>query len=364
MVLIGNIRYDGRVRKEIWTLLAAGHQVELIVSDFDKSGSSGEDLGVRVHYIPMTLWPNPAMNFLEQLSFNRRAASIIKDIRPTHVHCHDLSSLLAGVWSKRKASRKLIFDAHELMPESMGGIKEKIWNFIESKCIKYCNAIIMPEKYRIVYFRKKYAVTPKIWLLENFPRKSEISIKKNSILREEYPIKENQKIILYTGFLATRRHIEDLVQAMTICTEQFVLVALGYSLKGYAETLQAMIEKLCLTQRVFLHRAVPNIEVLKYMSSCDIGTALYRNNNLNNFYCASNKLYEYIALDKPVITNNYPGLLERIESFGQGICLEAINPRSLAKAFACAADPDFIKPGRRKYFWEDQQHVLIQLYKK
>jgi glycosyltransferase involved in cell wall biosynthesis len=364
MLLIGDIRYDGRVRKEIGTLLAAGHRVELVVSDFAKSGSGGEDLGVRIHYIPMTLWPNPAMNFLEQLSFNRKAASIIKDIAPTHIHCHDLSSLLAGVWSKGKTNRKLIFDAHELMPESMGGIKEKIWGYIERKCIKSCDSIIMPEKNRIAYFQKKYPNAPHIWLLENFPRKSEIPIEKNDIFRQKYPIKENQKIILYTGFLASRRHIEELIYAVAICPEHFTLVALGYAFKGYDKFLHMTVNKLHLTDKIFIHKAVPQVEIFRYMSSCDIGIALYRNTSLNNFYCASNKLYEYIALDKPVVTNNYPGLLEHVESFGQGICLAAVTPSSLADAFIRAADPILIKPGMKKYFWEDQQNTLIQLYER
>jgi glycosyltransferase involved in cell wall biosynthesis len=364
MLLMGDIRYDGRVRKEIRTLLVAGHQVELVVSDFDKSGTGGGDLGVRIHYIPMTLWPNPALNFLEQLSFNRKAASIIRDIGPTHIHCHDLSSLLAGVWSKRKVNGKVIFDAHELMPESMGGMREKIWGYIERKCVNSCDSIVMPEKNRIAYFQKKYPHAPSIWLLENFPRQDEISFEKNDFFREKYPIRKNQKIVLYTGFLAARRHIEDLIYAMAICTEQFILVALGYAFKGYDKVLQKMVNKLRLADRIFIHRAVPHVDLLKYMSACDIGIALYRNSNLNNFYCASNKLYEYIALDKPVVTNDYPGLLERVERFGQGICLAEITPRSLADAFTRAADPKFIKPGMKKYFWEDQENILIQLYER
>jgi glycosyltransferase involved in cell wall biosynthesis len=364
MVLIGDIRYDGRVRKEIGTLLAAGHQVELVVSDSDKKASGGEDLGVKIHYIPMTLWPNPGMNFLEQLAFNRKAASIIKDIRPTHVHCHDLSSLLAGVWSKKEFEGKLIFDAHELMPESMGGIKEKIWGCIERRCIKRCDAIIMPEKNRIAYFKEKYPDASKIWLLENFPRKNEIPFGRNDFFREKYPIKKNRRIILYTGLLASRRHIEDLIRAIAISAEQFVLVVLGNAFKGYDGVIHMMVNKLNLTGRVFLHKPVPHVELLKYMSSCDIGTALYRNTNLNNFYCASNKLYEYIALDKPVVTNNYPGLLEHVERFGQGVCLTEVTPRSLADAFNRASDPAFIQAGMKKYFWEDQRHILIQLYEK
>ena len=124
------------------------------------------------------------MNFLEQLSFNLKAASTIKKILPTHIHCHDLSSLLAGVWAKAKVKAQIIFDAHELMPESMGGIREKVWNCVEKRCLNNCDYIIMPEKNRIIYFKKKYQNIPEPLLLENFPRKSDISIERFDLLED------------------------------------------------------------------------------------------------------------------------------------------------------------------------------------
>jgi hypothetical protein len=98
------------------------------------------------------------------------------------------------------------------------------------------------------------------------------------------------------------------------------------------------------------------------MAACDIGTAFYRNTGLNSFYCASNKLYEYIALDKAVVTNNYPGLLETVEHFRQGVCLADITPQSLAESYVHASDPAYVTPGAKKFFWEDEQDVLTQLY--
>src|SRR5262249_7263550 len=124
MVLKGDIQYDGRVRKEIRTLIAGGHRVELVGSDFSTNGCASQDLGIKIHRTPMTLWSNPAMNFLAQIRFNQIAASIISKLAPSHIHCHDLNSLLAGAWAKQKTGAELVFDAHELMPESMGGFKK------------------------------------------------------------------------------------------------------------------------------------------------------------------------------------------------------------------------------------------------
>jgi glycosyltransferase involved in cell wall biosynthesis len=361
MVLLGDVRYEGRVRKEIQTLVRAGHQVELVASDFKKSGLGGEDLGIPVHYVPITLWSNPAMNFLSQIRFNKEAAVIIRKLDPSHIHCHDLSTLLAGVWAKRKAGAKLIFDAHELMPESMGGIRESVWGRIERQYIDQCDHIVMPEKNRIAYFKRKYSKLGEILLLENFPRRSEIPEQQYDLFRENYPIGKDQKIVLHTGLIAAKRHVEELIDSMVLCGEEFVLVLLGRTFKGYEQSLNKRIKKGGLQQRVFVHDAVPNTKILSYMASGDIGTAFYSNINVNNYYCASNKLYEYIALGKPLLTYNYPGLLERVESFGQGVCLDIITPANLANGYVQASDLT-VNPSDIQFFWEQQEDVLLRLY--
>jgi glycosyltransferase involved in cell wall biosynthesis len=362
MVLIGNIGYDGRVRKEIRTLVARGHRVELVVSDFSTNGGGGQDLGIKIHRIPMTLWSTPAMNFLAQIRFNQIAASIIAKLAPSHIHCHDLNSLLAGVWAKQKTGAKLVFDAHELMPESMGGFKKTIWERIEKRCVDDCDHIIMPEKNRIAYFKQKYPGIGCILLLENFPSRTDIPDQSYDLFRQLYPIAKDQKIILYTGLIAGGRHVEELVESMMLCSDQFVLLLLGMTYKGYKEILRAKIKTLGVQDRIYVHDPVPHAEILRYMASCDIGTAFYRNTDVNNLYCASNKLYEYIALNKAVLTNNYPGLLETVARHKQGVCLADVTPRRLAEAYLQGSDDAVVTPGARKCFWEQEECVLLQLY--
>ncbi|ETX01439.1 MAG: hypothetical protein ETSY1_07395 [Candidatus Entotheonella factor] len=362
MLLRYDIRVDGRVRKEIRTLTQAGHNVELIVSDYTKTGTGGEDLGVKIHYVPLNLWASPAINFAEDLWFNRRIASIVRRMRPTHIHCHDLNTLMAGVWAKDKLNATLTFDAHELMPESMGGMKEAIWGFIEKRCIAKCDHIIMPEKHRIAYFVKKYPNVPQPFLLENFPKQFDIPLTHDDIFRKKYPISRDQTIILYSGIVHPKRQIEELVNSMTLCDERFVLVILGNPYKNYADILKKKIKDLGIEDRVFLHEQVPHTEILQYMASCDVGTAFYPNTNINNYYCASNKIYEYIALGKKILTNNHPGLLEVVGQGGHGACLEHVTAESLADAYPRLTQAD-LSPTSKRYYWEDQEDVLLQIYK-
>jgi len=348
MLLRYDIRLDGRVRKEIRTLTQVGHDVELVVSDYTKTGTGGDDLGVKIHYVPLNLWSSPAINFAEDLWFNYRIASIAQRIRPTHIHCHDLNTLMAGVWAKGKLNAILTFDAHELMPESMGGMKETIWGRIERRCIAKCDHIIMPEKHRIAYFLEKYPSIPQPFLLENFPRQFDIPVTNDDIFRKKYPIDRDQVIILYSGIVHPGRQIEELVNS-------------GNPYKNYAEVLQRKIRALGIEDRVFIHEQVPHTEILQYMASCDVGTAFYPNVNINNYYCASNKIYEYIALEKKLLTNNHPGLLEVVGRGGHGVCLENVTAQSLADAYASLAKAS-LSPTSKKYYWEDQEEILLQIY--
>jgi glycosyltransferase involved in cell wall biosynthesis len=365
MVLLSDIRYDGRARKEIKTLVKAGHQVELIVSDYSGTGIPDEDLKINIHYIPMRLWSRASINFFEQFLFNQKAASIIKAINPTHIHCHDLNTLSSGIWAKEKTKAKLTFDAHELYPESLGGVKGSVWNYIERIGVKRCDYIVIPEKNRIKYFKRKYSNIPEPFLLQNFPRKADILTENIDIFRKTLPIDKKQKIILHTGTMHPRRHIEELIDSMPLCNEEFVLILLGGLRKTYAqykELLHKKIHNLGLSGRVFLLNSVPHVDIIRYMASADIGTAFYSNININNYYCASNKLYEFIALEKPILTNNYPGLLENVERFRLGVCLSEVTPKSLAKAYIDAHNPELVNLGAKKFFWEDEEYVLLQLY--
>jgi glycosyltransferase involved in cell wall biosynthesis len=220
----------------------------------------------------------------------------------------------------------------------------------------------MPEKHRIVYFQQKYSGVLTPLLLENFPRRQDIAAQTYDLFRDRFPIQKEQKIILYSGTVGSGRYVEELIESMALCSAEYVLVILGQTYHGYEAVLQKKIDRAGVAGRVFLHEVVPYTEILRYMASCDIGTAFYRNTNLNNYYCASNKLYEYIALEKAVVTNNYPGLLAAVEQYQQGVCLAQVTPTDLAAAYRRATDPALVTPGAQKFFWEDEEEVLLQLY--
>ena len=95
--------------------------------------------------------------FLNLRKFQKEVLKELKNIKVQYIHCNDLNTLIMA--KKLSKFGKIIYDAHELFPESQESkIKRAIWNFIEKINIKYAYKIIQPEHNRKKYFSKKHNI--------------------------------------------------------------------------------------------------------------------------------------------------------------------------------------------------------------
>lgn len=358
MLLIGNIDTDGRVQKEIASLKARGHSVTLIQWAYTGAKSDREQLGVDIIHYPHLLVKSATRNFLRQIRFNFFALGHLKRLCPNIVQCNDLHTLIAGFLFRHRA--QIIYDAHELFSETQKGLRKIIWGLLERIMVPACHAYIQPEKNRRTYFARKYHLPESsITLVENFPL-GKYPFSGRNRLRERLSIAEDKKIVLYTGVLGAGRNIENMIRSMSLLDSQFVLVLIGPTFKGYDENLVDLVANLHLQSRVEFHPEIPNAEMLDYINSGDIGLVFYENINLNNYWCASNKLYEFIFCGKPVITNDYPGLKEVVEKNQLGVCLSDSTPELIANA---VKDVEKMEPAAHEpYVWERQEEEYLELF--
>lgn len=91
-LLIGNIRYDGRVLKEISTLCKAGYKVSLILSDFDVDDNvSNYDFNIIL--LRRNYSSNPIMKLFSTLIYFFKMRKEIVRLSPDILHCNDLNTL-------------------------------------------------------------------------------------------------------------------------------------------------------------------------------------------------------------------------------------------------------------------------------
>jgi glycosyltransferase involved in cell wall biosynthesis len=99
---------------------------------------------------------------------------------------------------------------------------------------------------------------------------------------------------------------------------------------------------------------------------------LYRNDCRNNYYCAPNKLFEYMRMGLPMVAANYPGIRLLVEGEGVGFCVDPASPGEIATALnRLAADPahrermrlNGLRLSKDRYIWEVESAPLLQRYR-
>jgi glycosyltransferase involved in cell wall biosynthesis len=119
-------------------------------------------------------------------------------------------------------------------------------------------------------------------------------------------ITENQRVILLQGTLSLANSIEHLLEAMTLLPQDTVLVLLGWVSQDYISDIYRRSDSLHIKERVIYIPQVPYRDILYYTIGAHLGIALYKPLDLNRRYNAgaSNKLFEYLSLGIPVVTND------------------------------------------------------------
>jgi glycosyltransferase involved in cell wall biosynthesis len=93
----------------------------------------------------------------------------------------------------------------------------------------------------------------------------------------------------------------------------------------------------------------------------------------NNTGSLLTKLFEYMALDMPLITSNFPLYKELIEGVGCGLCVAPEKPEELAEAieYLLSHPEEATEMGKRgreavkaNYNWNTEAEKLLNLYKK
>lgn len=356
-LLIGNIRYDGRVLKEIATLRSAGHKVVIIISDFDLNDDiMNYDFDIII--LKRKYGKNPIYKLMSTFIYFFKIRKCIKNNNPDILHCNDLNTLMFSYGLPRKI--EIIYDSHELYLEIRHGIVRLFWSMCEKIMIKRAKYIIVPQIDRLYYMHFRYSLPlDKFRLIENFPRKS--SNLSSTFFEDKFGISVKDKcVISYLGAITPEREIDILIQSVQ-SIENICLFIIGNALDSYKKKLEEMISDLNLNQKVFLLSAIPNIEVLHAVNSSDIGVCFYNEKHLNSYFCASNKLYEYLNLGLKVLTNNTAGVARIIKHKENGYCCDILNVEEVKKGIVYLMSMKNIS--RSDYYWENQEKNLLSIYK-
>ena len=358
-ILWGNIRYDGRVQKEIRTLQENGYRVELIIQNFNNDVRTNYNF--KIHSFNFKPTSNSIINFWLTFKFSKEASKLLHVIRPDIVHCNDLNTLCAGyLYKKSGVNFKLIYDSHELFPEQYTDLKKRfVWNMMEKRMVRFADEVILPEKYRAKYFSKKYGLT-NIHTIENYPLMKKVGT--SNILEAMAPKSKSKVKLLYIGSLSPNRGIEEIVRTMPLLPESYCLFIIGSVSPNFEDDLKKIIEANNLIDQVFIFEPVDYKDVLSVINSSDIGLLFYNDNTVNDYYCASNKLFEFIVCRKYVVTNDYPAIREVLQKSINAQFIKDVNPTNIAEAILRINVNNIPSGNIENFFWNNLEKKFLGIY--
>ncbi|MDR7152337.1 glycosyltransferase involved in cell wall biosynthesis [Hydrogenophaga palleronii] len=367
LIVLNDFTNDSRVLKEAISLQSLGHAVHVIaLHGRDLSEHEVID-GIPVRRVKLVSRPWSKVKLVQLLKYFEFFFRALFYCRHADiVHCNDLNALPIGVAAKilNLGRVKVVYDAHEYEIHRVSPTRRvniAVNYMLERILIRFADRVMTVSEAIANEYVRLYRIR-KPSLVLNCPPFSES--KKRDVFRDRFGIRQDQIIVLYQGGLSKGRGIEILLQAFSeLLDDKVVFVVMGY---GPLESL--VLEYQIKDARVFFHPAVSPRELLDYTSSADYGVLFYEDNCLNHRYCSPNKMFEYLMAGIPVLSSNLVEMKRLIEQNNIGVVAESNDAEGFRRALASLQAMDYeslvsrVKTVRRRYCWEEQEKVLVEVY--
>lgn len=298
---------------------------------------------------------NSALFYAE---YNIRLFFLLLFSRTQLLLSNDTDTLLANFLVSKIRNIKLVFDAHELFPETpeladRPRIK-KIWETLENlifphlkHCYTVCNSIAL-------HYNSKYNIPMKV--VRNVPYLTKLNQETNPSL---FP---GKKIILYQGALNTGRGLEWVINAMPHINNA-VLLIIGDG--DIANELKQQVRQLNLETKVIFTGRIEGNKLYNYTNTADLGLCLLENKGLSYYYSLPNRIFDYIHSGIPVLATRFPEIENIVEKYNTGILIDHYEPMFLANIINTqlenVIDKDYFRTLASTFCWEKEEKILLSI---
>ncbi|EUJ18225.1 glycoside hydrolase family protein [Listeria grandensis FSL F6-0971] len=239
-------------------------------------------------------------------------------------HANDLNTLLqAVICGKWLGKARLIYDSHEVQT-SRTGYNSPVYGIAERWLLRFVDICIHENHTRAKYIQNLYDFYPEV--IHNYPS----TLKKGgqSIdLHDRLGLNKETPILLYQGGIQVGRGLDKIIEAAPLI-ERGVIVFIGDG--KLKEALVTQVRERQLESRVRFIPKVPLDELAMYTNQAYLGFQVLNNVCFNHYSASSNKLFEYIMSDVPIIASGFPEIKKVVEEHRVGVVVDGHEPVSIA----------------------------------
>src|SRR5690625_40986 len=294
---------------------------------------------------------------------------IIKGYRTSYdiYHANDLNTLLQGYicakWRLRK--KVLIYDSHEVQT-SRTGYDSRFYHWYEQFLIKKIDQMIVENNTRAKYNEHLYGFYPAV--VHNYPSILLQRTFEQKNLHQLLELPKEEKILLYQGGIQQGRGLEKLIEAYPLFNEGILLFIGDGKIK---EQLQRNVQQNGLQKKIYFLPKVPMQQLLAYTKNAYLGFQVLQNTCFNHWSASSNKLFEYMLCEVPVVACHFPEVKRVVEKHQVGKIVDSHNVEEIANGVNFLLENKDLwqkyknncSRAYEHYTWENEQNKLLEVYR-
>lgn len=387
MILDQHFPPDPRVENEARLLLQNDHKVFLFsfsrIFQKDRQNINGINvlhykqrrliykLSALVHTVPFYNWivSSKIKNFIEQ-------------VKPDVLHVHDMVIAEAAFRANRKFNLPVVLDLHENRPEIMRMYKHvnhfpgrvlinlDKWSRRQIELINKANhTIVVTEEAKQEIIKNRNSSTSSIVVVPNTVNKD--NFYNYPLKREIMGQMEGYFNMLYVGDTSLRRGTDTAVKAVALLKDKIpnlLLTFVGESSQD--KQLKTLVKELDITDHVNFEGWQDFSLFPSYIGTSDVCLSPLKR-NLHHDTTYANKLFQYMAMGKPIVVSDCPAQAHIVKGEDCGLIHEAGNEEDLAncilRLFQNARMAELMgKRGKKAiqeiYHWKNTGQPLVRLY--
>lgn len=294
-------------------LVSRGHEVTVITTDFEFDEGYAKSLA-RVRIIPFKVIVRIGL-FLISPSMKKWLKKEIKNYNL--IHLHNLQSYQNNVvyHYAREYGIPCVLQAHGLAPRIMErSVLKKLYNWVWGYSIlKDASKVIALTKTEVKEYKEMGVAENKVEIVPNGIDLSEYdNLPKKGEFREQYGIREDEKMILYLGRIHKIKGIDLLVKAFADLVKELKdvkLVIVGPD-DGFLQTLKKQIEDLKINDKILFTGPLYGKDKVKAYVDADV----YVLPSVYEIFSVA--VLEACACGTPVIVTNRCGIVNFVNKVG------------------------------------------------
>ena len=356
MLVANGYAPDPRVHKEAKTLQEKGYSVSVVCWDRERRRKMFEVIdGIHVRRFRYLI-PTGFLSFaISGLLFLIDCTILLLREIPRKnekivIHCHDFNTLPVGYllrcWNNDRFW--LVYDSHESFPHLLQTIAPRIVvdvvQALENRMLDRVDALITANDMILQSLHPSSQILSAA--IYNTPPLSISSSSRAPLGKETLELRDKfgpeSFVLLYYGALLRYRGLYQLLDAADLAkhlVKKVIFVIVG---NGPLESfLRSEAERRKLTDTVMFHSHMKFEDIMLIVREADAIYIGFEPEDLNNYFASPNKLFEAMAMGKPVVASGFGLLRKLVEEVGCGVKLESIDGQSIVSAIRKLFDKEF-----------------------